>query len=343
MRELKGWFFLSALVFGLGCSESNTRSTPGVVEPDAQGDMVASEDFGVDQSPQVEADLGADEGPSPDMDEPDFGAPDTSPMGGERPVSPILPANYDPRVPAPLVISLHGYGGSGPLQRSYFGLDNVLSENGYIFLAPNGTRDASSQFWNATDACCNFYGSGVDDVAYLSGLIDEAQARFNINPNAIFFVGHSNGGFMSYRMACELSGRIAGIVSLAGATFNDPDDCAPAEGVNVVQVHGTLDATVLYDGGVFFGGGYPGAEQTVQNWVEYNECDAEGEEIGRLDISAELGDETLVTRWSGCRGDGRVELWRMDGAGHIPGLNSGFANAVVEYFNSVQAGTTRSR
>lgn len=340
MREFKSWIFLSALVFGLGCSESNSRSTPGVIDmPDAEAvsDMAAEGDAGAleDQGTEQDQSPGGDAGPTADMGEPDFGEPDISPMGGDRPVTPLMPANYDPRQPAGLVISLHGYGGSGPIQRSYFGLDNVLSENGYIFLAPNGTRDTSSQFWNATDACCNFYGSTVDDVAYLSGLIDEAQARFNINPNKVFFVGHSNGGFMSYRMACELSDRITGIVSLAGATFEDAGDCTPAEGVSVVQVHGTLDATVLYDGGVFFGGTYPGAEESVERWVSYNECDADGEEIGRLDISAELGEETLVTRWSGCRDGARVELWRMDGAGHIPGLNSGFADAVVSYFNSL--------
>ena len=132
-----------------------------------------------------------------------------------------------------------------------------------------------NRFWNATDACCNFDRAAVDDVAYLTDVIAEIQAELAIDPKRIALVGHSNGGFMSYRMACEQADLVSAIVSLAGATFADPADCAPSEPVSVVQIHGTADDVILYEGGGPFTdatGPYPGAETTAEIWATYDGC-----------------------------------------------------------------------
>ena len=98
-------------------------------------------------------------------------------------------------------------------------------------------------------ACCDFFNSNVDDSGYLRDLIEIIQANYNIDEFSIHFTGISNGGFMSYRMACEHADLIASIAPLAGTTFIDPSDCSPSEPVHVLHLHGTADSTIDFDGG----------------------------------------------------------------------------------------------
>ena len=191
---------------------------------------------------------------------------------GRGPVAVRVPPSYDPDVPTPLVFLLHGYGGNGDWQESYFQFLPLADEYGFLYLHPNGTVDQQgNRFWNATDACCDFYGSGVDDSGYLLALIDEIKAQLNVDPRRVFFAGHSNGGFMSYRMARDHPDTIAAIASLAGATFADSADCSAGSPVHVLQVHGTVDTVVLYEVGSL-GVPYPGAVETVEQWARFGGC-----------------------------------------------------------------------
>jgi polyhydroxybutyrate depolymerase len=148
-------------------------------------------------------------------------------VGGDRPVTVHVPASYDAAKPAPLLVVLHGYGSSGSEHESYFHLEDAAQERGFLTAYPDGTKDADgNRFWSATDACCDFDRTGVNDVAYLAGVITEIQSKLAVDPKRIYLVGHSNGGFMSYRMACVHADVIAAIASLAGATFANPADCA---------------------------------------------------------------------------------------------------------------------
>ncbi len=140
-----------------------------------------------------------------------------------RPASVRVPSDYDPNVEYPLVILLHGYSASGGVQNIYFGLSNQVTALGFILVIPDGTVNSDGlRFWNATDACCNFDTADVDDVGYLRGLIAEAQANYRVDPRRVYLFGHSNGGFMAHRMACEASDVITAIASLAGSTYLDP-------------------------------------------------------------------------------------------------------------------------
>ena len=170
-------------------------------------------------------------------------------FGGDRPARYVLPDNYDSQVPAPLVLSLHGFTGTANGQNQYFGLSQQTKQNGVILILPNGRSNPDgNQFWAATDYCCDFYQQGDDDVAYLLGLIEEAQTYFNIDRSRIALIGHSNGGFMSYRLACEASDVITHIVSLAGASWANIDQCTRPTPLSVLQIHGTLDLVIRYDG-----------------------------------------------------------------------------------------------
>lgn len=125
-------------------------------------------------------------------------------FGGDRPVTLSVPAAWDPRHPAPLLLVLHGYGSTGQQHEDYFGLSGLVDGHGVLLAAPDGTLDAQgNRFWDArTDACCNFKGPPVDDVKYLRSLLKEIRAAWKVDPRRIYVVGHSNGGFMAHRLGC---------------------------------------------------------------------------------------------------------------------------------------------
>jgi len=267
------------------------------------------------------ADGGADSG-----DEPTF--------GGDRPVTVHVPPAYVAGVPAPLVILLHGYGASGALQDLYFGLTPVSDARGFLYAHPDGTVDGSGKrFWNATEGCCNFDNGPVDDSTYVSSLITQIQARYAVDPKRVFLIGHSNGGFMSYRMACDHSDQIAAIASLAGAMWTDATKCAPAKPVSILQIHGTSDATVGYAGGQIQGRTFPSAETTVSDWVTINGCSTTADtSTPALDLDTKLaGAETKVTKYTGCKPGGHAELWAIQGGAHIPSVAATFSTNVIDF------------
>jgi polyhydroxybutyrate depolymerase len=262
-------------------------------------------------------------------------------VGGDRPVTVHVPASYDPNRPAPLLLLLHGFTSSGDEVEGYLDVADAADRAGVVYVAPDGSKNANGdRFWNATDACCNFDDSSVDDVAYLSGVIADIQDELAIDPTRIGIVGHSNGGFMAYRMACERADLVASIVSLAGATFADPADCQPSEPVSVAQAHGTADDTILFDGGgplTDGSGPFPGAETTATTWAAYDGCAKKASALDeRIDIDANLADgtdpaETSVREWAGCEDGAAVQLWTIHNGGHVPEPTPAFADAVVRF------------
>jgi polyhydroxybutyrate depolymerase len=262
-------------------------------------------------------------------------------VGGDRPVTVHVPSSYDPSRPAPLLIALHGYTSSGDEIDRWFGLADPAQRAGFVYATPDGTKDGNgNRFWNATDACCNFSGSTVDDVAYLSGVIAEIQGKLAIDPKRIAFVGHSNGGFMSYRMACDRADLVAAIVSVAGETFADAADCKPSAPVSVAQVQGTADEVINFNGGgpVTSGTGpYPGAHASASSWAKNDGCAATAKTLGtKVDVDADLADgtdpaETTVQEWQGCEAGSTVQLWTIPNGHHGPSVTPAFADAVIQF------------
>jgi polyhydroxybutyrate depolymerase len=243
----------------------------------------------------------------------------------------VVPPAHDGTTPLPLMMLLHGYGATGSAQGLYFRASATARARGYYLILPDGTVDSSgNHFWNATPACCNNDGSTVDDVAYLTSLIDEAESLVPVDTTRVYIYGHSNGGFMSYRLACELSERITAIVSLAGADFLNETDCVPTRAVSVLQVHGTLDDMVAYDGTAE----YPSARDDVLRWAGRAGCDAATSTSGgSLDLVDSLpGAETTVEKWNtGCEPGLDAELWTITGGSHIPSFNATWPPAVADW------------
>lgn len=252
-----------------------------------------------------------------------------------RPAIMHIPADYVGATALPLVILLHGYSVSADVQESYFRLSTRVDEREFFLLRPQGTSNPEGKpFWNATNACCNFYGSTVDDVGYLKDLIEEAKADYSVDEERIYFIGHSNGGFMSYRMACEHADLITAIVSLAGSTHLRIDDCGASEGVSVLQIHGDQDTTIPFNGYSMGSTGYPSAPDTVERWAERAGCNVTlPTEAPAIDFDVGIaGNETDVTEYTTqCTQDLDASLWRIRGGTHIPALSADFPDLVLDW------------
>ena len=148
-------------------------------------------------------------------------------------------------------------------------------------------------------------------------------------------VGHSNGAFMSHRMACEHSDVLAGIITFSGVMWDKKEMCNPTKPVHVLHVHGTNDGTISYNGGFIGMNPYPSAVQTVDDWMIFNGCTPGSLKSSgpAMDLIPDIeGNETDPFQASGCRAD--VSHWRMNGAVHTPILYPTIANQIIDYINS---------
>lgn len=249
----------------------------------------------------------------------------------DRPFEVFVPDTYDGSAAVPLVVLLHGYGINGAMQEDFFQLRQLADSRGFLLATPDGTIDADgSHFWNATDACCGF-GATVDDSAYLVAVIQHIEADYRVDPARVFLVGFSNGGFMSYRMACDHADLIAAIASISGATFLDPSACNPSEPVTVVEIHGDHDEAIAYDGGTFRDQPHPGAVETVADWAAYDGCTGPATEAAEGRDLDQRFDDAIVAQYEGCPPGVAVELWTIPGGAHIPELTDTFSAQVIDF------------
>lgn len=221
------------------------------------------------------------------------------------------PEGYDGSQAVPLVLNLHGAGSTAVEQAVYSKLNLVADTAGFLVVLP----DAIDNFWNSGLPL----DPGVslpDDVSFLSALLDTMLLRYNVDADRIYSTGMSNGGFMSYRLACEMPGRLAAIASVTGsmapAVF---DGCSPGEAVPVFQIHGTADSTVPYLGALFT---KPIAD-VVAFWVNNNAC-PDGPGAGPyVDMLPDIASDNTTTeaqRWIACTDWSEVLLYTIDKGGH---------------------------
>lgn len=241
--------------------------------------------------------------------------------GIERTYRAYIPNIYNPSHAVPLLFNLHGFGSNNLEQEVYGNFKPIADTAGFIIVHPNGTLDAqNNRFWNT------FGTSTVDDIGFLSALIDTLSSDYTIDQNRIYSTGMSNGGFMSYELACQLSERIAGIASVTGSMVYDHfNSCNALHPIPVMEIHGTADGTVPYNGNAFF---VP-IDELVTYWAQYNNCSmvpviTQIPDIDPTDgCTAEL--QVFNNGDSGCR----VELFKIMGGGHTwPGasFNIGITN-----------------
>lgn len=312
-----------ALALALGCSSSSSPATP------------PSSDASVDTSADAPADVADASAPPVEAS-----TLDAAGIVAARPYTLHVPTGYDASQPAPLLVMFHGYGASGVIEEAYMSLTPTSDAHGFLYAYGDGTLDKTgSRFWNATDGCCDLYGVPVDDVQYFDAIVADVESKYNVDRKRIYVIGHSNGGFMSHRLACDRASTVAAILSLAGAQWEDPTKCQPSAPVAVAEVHGTADQTILYNGGTTMEGTYPGATTTVADWAQKDGCSGALTDTGQtLDIDSTLpGNETTVQAYPGCPGGIDVQLWTIQGGMHVPTFNQPGWGELVWGFLSTHA------
>ena len=178
-----------------------------------------------------------------------------------------IPELYDGSTAVPLVLNFHGYGSNAAQQMFYGDFRDIADTEGFLLVHPEGTTLIGNQFWNV-----GFPGlsSTIDDVGFTEALIDELATLYTIDLDRVYATGMSNGGFMSFLLACQLSEKIAAVASVTGSMTQDTfDDCNAQHPTPVLQIHGTDDGVVLYNGNNL---SIPIAD-VISYWVDFNNCE----------------------------------------------------------------------
>ena len=224
-----------------------------------------------------------------------------------------VPAIYTRTTGAvPLLLNLHGYGSNNQEQENYGDFRPIADTANFLVVHPNGTIDAANKRnWNTFGP----RGSGVDDVAFISTLIDTLARRYRIDLNRVYSTGMSNGGFMSYELACQLGNRIAAIASVTGSmTAGRLVGCTSGRPVPVLEIHGTADNTVPYNGGTALQ--FVAIPTLLNSWVQRNGCNPTPTVTAVPDISTADGCTAERSVWAGGRNGSEVEHFRIIGGGH---------------------------
>ena len=238
-----------------------------------------------------------------------------------------IPELYDGSTAVPLVLNFHGYGSNAAQQMFYGDFRDIADTEGFLLVHPEGTTFIGDQFWNV-----GFPGlsSNIDDVGFTEALIDELATLYAIDLDRVYATGMSNGGFMSFLLACQLSEKIAAVASVTGSMTQDTfDDCNAQHPTPVLQIHGTDDGVVLYNGNNL---SIPIAD-VISYWVDYNNCETTPTTTTLPDV--DVSDGSTVEHSVYEDGDNGIttEHMKVIGGGHTwPGsiLNTSGTNQDID-------------
>jgi len=220
-----------------------------------------------------------------------------------------LPPGYYDSSDFSLVIALHGGGGSARQFEITSGLTDKANASGFIVVYPDGTGQIET--WNA-GTCCGFaVNKQIDDVKFISALIDKLVSTYKINPKKVYATGHSNGGMMCYRLACDLANKIAAVAPNS-STMVVTSPCNPSRAIPVLHMHSKLDQNVIYTGGVGDGvsGVYcPPIDSVLNVFSLKNNCSNPSQII----VSNSL---YTFTKWSSCANNITIQYYLTNDGGH---------------------------
>ncbi len=237
--------------------------------------------------------------------------------GRDRTYHVFVPTDLPAGQPVPLLIALHGGTGWGKQFERNSGFDGLAQANGFIVVYPdgvgNGPNADQQRTWNGGTCCGIAARTNVDDVAFIDQLISQLETDHPIDPNRVFAAGHSNGGILAYRLACELPGRIAAIGVQSSAL--EIDACTPDLAVSAIHIHGAADQNLPIDGGV---------GPNALSGVDFNKpldgatalAVADGCAAAPATTTDAANADLTVRSWSPCADEVDVVFVEVAGAGH---------------------------
>lgn len=236
-----------------------------------------------------------------------------------------IPSAYVPGTPVPLVFVMHGFTQSAQAIMNATGFNDLAEQEGFIVAYPNGVNNG----WNTNSPFPG--GSTADDVGYIGALRDTLIAQFSIDTTRIYATGFSAGGYMSHKLACESPRCFAAIASVSG-TINTGavDACAPQHTPGVLQIHGTSDLIVSYNGSFFSG---LGVQDVLDLWTSNLAC---ATPPAITPFSATVEQQVYAP----CTGNASVVHYKIDGGGHTwpTGATFSATNVVWVFFQQFTCG-----
>ncbi len=225
----------------------------------------------------------------------------------------VLPSTYySDQNSFPVLIAMHGGGGSAKQMEDSYGLKEKAEEEKYIIIYPDGVQSdgiLKARTWNAGFCCEYAMEKNIDDVGFLSKMIDEVNRIYKSNSKRVYATGMSNGGMMAYRLGCEISNKIAAIAPVA-CTMVTISECKPKFSMPIIQFHSILDKNVPFNGGIGIRGiNYPAVEKGIASWAAINDC---------KNIAKVLKDDQnfKLTEWTSCNSQTEIQYYLTKDGGH---------------------------
>lgn len=243
-----------------------------------------------------------------------------------------LPDAYKETSSLPLLIAMHGGFGNAYNIEKQSQLSVKADAENFIVVYPEGIKSGllNISSWNA-GWCCGFASrSNVDDVGFINSLLDTLIDQYTIDTNRIYATGMSNGGFMAYRLACELSQRIAAIAPVAASM--SMSNCTPIRPVPIIDFHSYMDTHIPYDGGVGNGPSnhYNSPQDSVLNaWAKKGNCSSINDTIVN-------NSEYTFIKWSVCDCTTEIHHYATQDGGHSwpGGVQTLIGDPVSNYINA---------
>jgi polyhydroxybutyrate depolymerase len=241
-----------------------------------------------------------------------------TPDGRVRTYRVYVPNSLPAQRRVPLLVALHGGLGSGKQFEQISGFDGLAQANRFLVVYPDGTRVRglkNSCVWNAGGCCgaAEQARGNLNDVRFISLLIDKLEREYRVDRKRVFVNGHSNGAMLGLRLACQLSDTVDAVAVQSGTLFID--SCRPRHGVAVLEIHGTADQNVPINGGKgpkdVSGKVYPPPEQGLETIAAADRCSR-----GSLTSSDPKNHALTYEVWRPCSGGTVVEWINVAGASH---------------------------
>ena len=227
-----------------------------------------------------------------------------------------IPKDYEADQPTPVVVVFHGGGTNAAIMVPFCGMNEKADEAGFVAVYPNGTGLGPFQTFNAGGLVGKMAEGKPDDVKFVAALLDDLATIVNVDPKRVYATGISNGGMMCYRLAAELSDRIAAIAPVSGTMAIE--EAKPKRSVPIIHFHGTADRIVPYAGpdkGTPQFLTFKSVEDTIQTWAKINKCNEEPL-VEKLEDKTEDGTTVTKTVYKADEDGAEVVLVEIAGGGH---------------------------